>query len=180
MSTPSAPAQAPALTAFEAAHFRRCLGEYVTGVTVITTVGPDGERYGLTANSFSSLSLDPPLILWSLRLNATNFSIYSQATHFAVNILADHQVDVANRFAKSGPNRFDGIDHALGADGMPLIAGSVAQLECVLDASHPGGDHLIFIGRVQRLHHIGHHSGDLPLAFRGGRYMALQAHPGAA
>ena len=154
-------AEAP-MTEFTSMDFRRCLGEFVTGVTVITTVGPDGTLYGLTANSFSSVSLDPPLILWSLRLNATNFPIYSTAETFAVNILAEDQVDISNRFAKSGPDRFVGISTAPGSNGVPLINGAVAQLECRREASYPGGDHVVFIGRVLRVRN----SGRTPLALR--------------
>ena len=126
----------PEMTEFSSVDFRRCLGEFVTGVTVITTVGLDGKLYGLTANSFSSVSLDPPLILWSLRLNATNFPIYSTAETFAVNILAEDQVEISNRFAKSGPDRFVGVAVSEGSGGVPLIDGSVAQLECRSEATY--------------------------------------------
>ncbi len=160
------------MTEFTSMDFRRCLGEFVTGVTVITTVGPDGTLYGLTANSFSSVSLDPPLILWSLRLNATNFPIYSTAETFAVNILAEDQVDISNRFAKSGPDRFAGVSISRGGGGVPLIDGAVAQLECRREASYPGGDHVVFIGRVLRVRN----SGRRPLALRSGSYMTVHSH----
>lgn len=160
------------MTEFSSMDFRRCLGEFVTGVTVITTVGPDGTPYGLTANSFSSVSLDPPLILWSLRLNATNFPIFSTAETFAVNILAEDQVEVSNRFAKSGPDRFKGVEVSTGAGGVPLIDGAVAQLECRREASYPGGDHVVFIGRVLRLRNTARK----PLAFRSGSYMTVHPH----
>jgi flavin reductase (DIM6/NTAB) family NADH-FMN oxidoreductase RutF/DNA-binding IclR family transcriptional regulator len=162
----------PEMTEFSSVDFRRCLGEFITGVTVITTVGLDGALYGLTANSFSSVSLDPPLILWSLRLNATNFPIYSTAETFAVNILAEDQVDVSNRFAKSGPNRFDGIAYSKGTDGVPLLEGSVAQLECRREATYPGGDHVVFIGRVLRIRS----EQRKPLALRSGKYMIVHPH----
>jgi len=171
-STPSAATALPAMTEFSSVDFRRCLGEFITGVTVITTVGLDGKRYGLTANSFSSVSLDPPLILWSLRLNATNFPIYSTAETFAVNILAEDQVDVSNRFAKSGPDRFEGVAFSEGTDGLPLIDGCVAQLECKREATYPGGDHVVFIGRVQRIRNAGRK----PLALRSGKYMVVHPH----
>jgi len=171
MQLPMQPPQAP-MTEFSALDFRSCLGEFITGVTIITTVGLDGTRYGLTANSFSSVSLDPPLILWSLRLNATNFPIYSTAETFAVNILAEDQVDLSNRFAKSGPNKFDGIEFSEGSDGVPLLEGCVAQLECRREASYPGGDHVVFIGRVLRIRN----NGRKPLALRSGRYMIVHPH----
>jgi len=160
------------MTEFSSMDFRRCLGEFVTGVTVITTVGPDGTPYGLTANSFSSVSLDPPLILWSLRLNATNFPIYSTAENFAVNILAEDQVEISNRFAKSGADRFQGVATTAGGRGVPLLDGAVAQLECRREASYPGGDHVVFIGRVLRLRNTGRK----PLAFRSGKYMTVHPH----
>lgn len=162
----------PTITDFSSVDFRRCLGEFVTGVTVITTVGPDGRQYGLTANSFSSLSLDPPLILWSLRLNATTFPIFSTAESFAVNILAEDQVGVSQRFAKSGPDRFEGVPITVGNDGVPLIDGCVGQLECRREATYPGGDHVVFIGRVLRIRS----SGRQPLALRSGKYMVVHPH----
>jgi flavin reductase (DIM6/NTAB) family NADH-FMN oxidoreductase RutF/DNA-binding IclR family transcriptional regulator len=160
------------MTEFSSVDFRRCLGEFVTGVTVITTVGLDGTPYGLTANSFSSVSLDPPLILWSLRLNATNYPIYSTAETFAVNILAEDQVEISNRFAKSGPDRFAGVSVTAGTGGVPLIDGSVAQLECRSEATYPGGDHVVFIGRVMRVRNTGRK----PLALRSGKYMIVHPH----
>lgn len=169
---PSSVESTPAMTEFSSVDFRRCLGEFVTGVTVITTLGLDGTPYGLTANSFSSVSLDPPLILWSLRLNATNFPIYSTAETFAVNILAEDQVDISNRFAKSGPDRFQGVEITPGTDGIPLIDRAVAQLECRREASYPGGDHVVFIGRVLRVRNTGRK----PLAMRSGKYMIVHPH----
>ncbi len=157
---------------FRSDDFRRCLGEFVTGVTVITTIAPDGKVYGLTANSFSSVSLDPPLILWSLRLNATNFGIFSTAEHFVVNILADDQVHISNQFAKSGPDRFNGVEHALSADGVPLLHGCLAHLECRNEMTYPGGDHVVFIGRVMRIAQ----ASKTPLALRGGKYMVVHPH----
>jgi flavin reductase (DIM6/NTAB) family NADH-FMN oxidoreductase RutF/DNA-binding IclR family transcriptional regulator len=162
----------PSMVEFTAADFRRCLGEFVTGVTVITTVSPDGTPYGLTANSFSSVSLDPPLILWSLRLNATNFQIYSTAETFAVNILAEDQIEISNRFAKSGPGRFEGVAITRGGNGVPLIDGAVAQLECRREVSYPGGDHVVFIGRVLRVRNTDRK----PLALRSGAYMIVHPH----
>jgi flavin reductase (DIM6/NTAB) family NADH-FMN oxidoreductase RutF/DNA-binding IclR family transcriptional regulator len=171
-STQAVQAAQPEMTEFSSVDFRSCLGEFITGVTVITTVGLDGTRYGLTANSFSSVSLDPPLILWSLRLNATNFPIYSTAETFAVNILAEDQVDVSNRFAKSGPNKFDGVAFTDGTGGVPLLDGCVAQLECRREVSYPGGDHVVFIGRVLRIRNTGRK----PLALRSGKYMIVHPH----
>jgi len=158
--------------AFDATAFRRCLGEYVTGVTVITTVDAQGVPYGVTANSFSSVSLDPPLVLWSMRLNASSFPAYSQAEHFGINILAEDQVEISNRFAKSGPDRFAGVATRPGMSGVPMIDGCVAQLECRRETNYPGGDHVVFICRVLRIDTLPRK----PLAFRSGKYMSIFAH----
>lgn len=159
------------ITGFSSTDFRRCLGEFVTGVTVITTIGRDGKEYGVTANSFSSVSLDPPLVLWSMRLNASTFPIYSEADFFGINILSEDQVEVSNRFAKSGPDRFAGVATTPSSTGVPLIDGSVAQFECTREANYPGGDHVVFICRVQRIRT----SPRKPLALRSGKYASVFA-----
>jgi flavin reductase (DIM6/NTAB) family NADH-FMN oxidoreductase RutF/DNA-binding IclR family transcriptional regulator len=165
-------AQMEQLAEFDAGAFRRCLGEFVTGVTVITTVGRDGKAYGVTANSFSSVSLDPPLVLWSMRLNASTFPVYSEADFFGINILAEDQVEVSNRFAKSGPDRFEGVATTASSTGVPMIDGCLAQLECRREVNYPGGDHVVFICRVQRIRT----SSRKPLALRSGKYMSIFSH----
>ena len=155
----------------DSAELRRCLGAFVTGVTVITTVDAQGRAYGMTANSFNSVSLDPPLIVWSIRTNASSFAVYSQARRFVVNILSEDQIDISNRFAKSGPDRFDGVATKPGIGGVPLIDACAAQLECRTEATYPGGDHLLFLGRVERI--VG--TARKPLAFGAGKYMVV--HP---
>ena len=157
--------------AIDPAEFRRCLGSFVTGVTVITALDETGAAIGITANSFNSVSLDPPLIVWSLRMNASSFPAYSKATRFVVNILSEEQVDVSNRFAKSGPDRFNGVATTPGISGVPLIDGCSAHLECRTEAIYPGGDHLLFLGRVERIVS----SARKPLAFGAGKYMVV--HP---
>lgn len=161
--TTDSPTELPALDPLE---LRRCLGSFVTGVTVITALDAHGQPEGITANSFSSLSLDPPLIVWSLRLNARSFLTYQNAMRFAVNILAQDQIPVSNRFASSGINRFEGIDYQPGIAGVPLIAGCASYLECSLQSTHAGGDHLLFIGRVERIQVVD----KPPLAYSGGSY----------
>ena len=157
-------------------ELRRCLGSFVTGVTVITALNQDGTPLGLTANSFNSVSLDPPLIVWSLRTNASSFSEYSKARRFVVNILSEQQVDVSNRFARSGPDRFSGIAITPGIEGVPLIDGCSAHLECRTEAIHPGGDHVLFLGRVERI--VG--SARKPLAFGAGKYMVVHPYDNSA
>lgn len=129
---------------------RRSLGLLPTGVTVITTVAPDGRRVGLTANSIASVSMDPPLILWSLSNRSQNLDLFSQCSHFAINVLAFDQEDLCSRFATPGiVDKFAGTAGHPGVNGAPLLDGAVAQFECVAYAQHPGGDHRIFIGRIE-------------------------------
>jgi flavin reductase (DIM6/NTAB) family NADH-FMN oxidoreductase RutF len=159
-----------ALPSIDTTELRRCLGSFVTGVTVITALDAQGQPEGITANSFSSLSLEPPLIVWSLRLSSRSFDTYQNAAHFAVNILAQDQVHLSNRFAASGIKRFDGVAYAAGLAGVPLLSGCVATLECKLQATHPGGDHVLFVGRVERIHTNSHP----PLAYGNGGYLSVQ------
>ena len=170
------PAAAPILPTIDPVELRRCLGSFVTGVTVITVLDAAGKPIGMTANSFNSVSLDPPLIVWSLRSNASTFPVYSTATRFIVNILAEDQVDISNRFAKSGPDRFDGVAVTAGLDGVPMIDGCAAYLECRTEASYPGGDHLLFLGRVERMVATTRK----PLAFGAGKYLVVHPYDNAA
>ena len=161
--------------AIDPLELRRCLGSFVTGVTVITVLDDEGRPIGMTANSFNSVSLDPPLIVWSLRTNASTFGVYSRAKRFVVNILAEDQVDISNRFARSGPDRFDGVATTPGIAGVPLIDGCAAVFECSTEATYPGGDHLLFLGRVERIAS----SVSKPLAFGAGKYMVVHPYDNA-
>lgn len=158
--------------ALDQRQLRSVLGTFTTGVTVITTQRADGRPVGVTANSFTSVSLDPPLVLWSQALTSKSLDAYKGADNFAVNILAEDQIDVSNRFATSGEEKFAGVSHRLGELGVPLIDGSAAQIECRKVATWPGGDHIIYLGQVERIVR----SGRRPLAFLGGRYMVPYAH----
>ena len=153
-------------------ELRRCLGSFVTGVTVVTALDDDGQPLGMTVNSFSSVSLDPPLVLWSLRNQAGSYLAFSRARRFAINILAEDQVAVSQRFAAPGADRFAGVPWTPGRDGVPLIDGCAAQLDCRTEVTYPGGDHLLFIGRVEGLAHLARR----PLAFGAGRYMVVHPH----
>ena len=155
-------------TAFDANDFRRALGSFVTGVTVITALR-DGEPIGLTANSFNSVSLSPPLILWSLARSSPNLHALETAEYFGVNILAADQHDLSQRFARPLPNKFEGVDWRPGLGGVPLIANVVAQFCCRNTHRHDGGDHVIFLGAVEYYMHEDKH----PLAFARGRYMDI-------
>ena len=156
---------------FDSREFRDVLGSFVTGVTVITTLDSGGQAHGLTANSFSSVSLDPPLILWSQSVKAPSHPVFLAAERFCVSILADDQVEVSNKFARPGP-KFEGVRTIPGIGGIPLIEGCAATLECTRVTSYPGGDHTVFIGRVDKVSRAPRR----PLAFGGGKYLVAQPH----
>ena len=158
---------------FDPRALRNALGTFATGVTIVTTTSAEGTPIGLTCNSFSSVSLSPPLVLWSLSLRSPNLSNFLQAPHFAVNILAAGQAGVAQRFAQSLANKFDGVGYRSGACGVPLIDGAAAQLECSTETRYYSGDHVIFIGHV--LHYAC--SDAVPLVFCKGRYTAPGPDP---
>ncbi|WP_342132676.1 flavin reductase [Hydrogenophaga sp. OTU3427] len=157
---------------FDSKQLRQVLGAFPTGVTVVTTVDTSGNAYGVTANSFSSVSLDPPLILWSQSNQSSSHAAFKDSERFVVNIMADDQIPVANQFAKSGIDKFAGIDVLQGLGGVPIIDGTAAYLECRKVAAYPGGDHTIFVGLVEHIQR----SSRNPLAFGQGRYMVTFAH----
>ena len=161
----------PTTTPFSTSDLRKVLGAFVTGVTVITTLDQEGRRHGLTANSFNSVSLDPPLILWSQSLSSASYPVFRDAERFVVNILAENQVDVSNRFAKPLQDKFAGIDLQVGIGGIPLIRNCAGYLQCRKETSYLAGDHAVFLGRVEAIRH----TGLKPLAFGQGKY--LVAHP---
>jgi len=134
-----------------AAEFRATMGNFATGITVVTTVDEQGEPYGVTATSFNSLSLDPPLVQWSLRNTAWSFPIFTQNALFAVNILGADQEAISRRFASPGVDRFKHLDVSTGLGGLPLIGGAMAWIECAVEDTLPGGDHTIMVGRVLRV-----------------------------
>ena len=134
----------------ESKALRGALGSFATGVTVVTVCGPNGEWVGLTVNSFNSVSLEPPLVLWSLALSSPNLDVVSQATHYAVNVLAAGQEEVSQRFASKIADKFAGLDCHVGASGVPLLPGCCAVFECRTVAQYPGGDHIILLGEVER------------------------------
>ena len=152
--------------------FRRSLAEFATGVTVITT-SVDGERFGLTSNSFASVSLDPPLVLWSIRRESKSFAAFAACSHFAVNILAEGEIELSQRFARSGPDKFRELDCHAGEGDAPLFASAAASFECVRRQTHDGGDHLILIGEV--LHYSRYER--RPLLFVKGGYAVSAEHP---
>jgi flavin reductase (DIM6/NTAB) family NADH-FMN oxidoreductase RutF len=146
LSKPAAGRRAPAFTD---RHFRDALAQFATGVTVICARMADGRYTGFTANSFNSVSLDPPLIVWSLNLGATNLAAFEAADRYAINVLADDQIELARRFSRPHADRFAGVAYRIGAAGAPLIEGCVAWFECRHYARHRAGDHVLFIGEVE-------------------------------
>jgi flavin reductase (DIM6/NTAB) family NADH-FMN oxidoreductase RutF/DNA-binding MarR family transcriptional regulator len=152
--------------------FRRALGQFATGVTVMTA--RSGARLaGVTANSFTSVSLDPPLVSWSLELKAQSLSVFREASHFAVNVLSADQVAMSTRFARSSLDKFSTEEWTPGRSGAPLLTGVAAQFECAREAEHQGGDHVILIGRVERFARFDREV----LLFAHGRYGLAVDHP---
>jgi flavin reductase (DIM6/NTAB) family NADH-FMN oxidoreductase RutF len=129
--------------------FRNALSTYATGVTIITAAGMDGKPYGLTCNSFASVSLNPPLVLWSLVLYSSSLSVFQNASHFGVNVLGASQQALANKFAKSSEDKFIGVEWTPGVGNAPLIRDSVANFQCRAVNRYYGGDHVIFLGAVE-------------------------------
>ena len=152
---------------FSAQEFRTALGMFATGVTIVTARTPDGQLIGLTANSFNSVSLAPPLVLWSLSRAAASMTAFSGGSHYAINVLAADQKTLAERFAMKGADRWSGVTFDLGAGGAPLLHGAAATFECFNRSRYEEGDHVIFVGEVE---HCEHRAGATPLLFHGGRY----------
>lgn len=144
--------------------FRDALGRFATGVTEVTTMGPDGP-IGFTANSFSSLSLDPALVLWSPAKSSQRCPVFAAAEYYSIHVLGRQHSDWPARFARDGKG-FDGIDWHLSAEGVPILPGALARFDCRRHAMHDGGDHLIIVGQVLR---IALEEGD-PLVFAKGRF----------
>ena len=149
----------------EPQEFRHATGSFATGVAVVTTE-VDGRRHGLTANSFTSVSLDPPLVLFCLARNAGSLDAFAACSSFAINILGRDQEDVSRRFATPSPDKFDGVEVRRGQTGSPLLERCHAVLECRPEQIHEAGDHVIVLGRVEA---IEVHDGD-PLVFHRSRY----------
>jgi flavin reductase (DIM6/NTAB) family NADH-FMN oxidoreductase RutF len=129
--------------------FRKALGTYATGVTIITAADAEGKPYGLTCNSFASVSLNPPLVLWSLVIFSQSMSVFQNASYFAVNVLGASQQALATKFAKSSEDKFTGVEWTPGLGNAPILADSVANFQCRAASRYYGGDHVIFLGAVE-------------------------------
>jgi len=157
------------MTTFDPREFRKALGSFVTGVTVVTTVEPGGGPRGFTANSFTSVSLDPPLVLICIAKTAASCPVFEGSGHFAVNILAEHQQQVSGLFASKSPDKFAETAWSTGPAGSPLIAGATAWFDCTTHQVVDAGDHLVLIGRVAGFGQ----SPATPLAYCRGAYLAF-------
>ncbi len=153
----------------DARALRDVLGHFATGVTVITTIGDNNSAVGLTANSFSSVSLDPPLVAWSLSLNAPSLSAFRQHPAFAINILCDQSKELALKFARSAPDKFADVDWHAGVEGVPVLQAAAATIECQTETRIPTGDHEIYLGRVINFKQ----TGKRPLVFHKGEFTSL-------
>lgn len=159
---------------FESSHFRQALSRFATGVTVVTTHAAgatDGQPsspafVGITASSFNSVSLSPPLVLWSLGLHAGSLPLFHAGTHYVINVLAADQLTVCQQFAYGKGDRFAGVDYRLGQSGLPILSGALAWFECHNRSRYEEGDHVIFVGEVER---CGFSDGE-PLVFQGGQF----------
>ena len=169
LSRLSRKAQAPS---FSRSEFRSALGMFATGVTIVTARNATGEPVGLTANSFNSVSLEPPLVLWSLARSAASMPAFSAGSHYAINILSADQQALAHRFASKGVDRFADLMFVDGAGGAPLLSGAAAWFECFNRSRYDEGDHVIFVGEVER---CSHRAGASPLLFHGGKFYAEHA-----
>lgn len=152
---------------FSQREFRASLAMFATGVTIVTARTPTGTLVGLTANSFNSVSLHPPLVLWSLAQTAGSMAALSAGSHYAINILAADQKELAERFASKREDRWKDVAFAEGGCGAPLLVGAAANFECFNRSRYQEGDHVIFVGEVER---CSHRVGVSPLLFHGGKF----------
>lgn len=153
----------------DARQFREAMSQFATGVTVITVALPDGSLHGVTINSFNSVSLAPPLVLWSLANSARSMDAFMVAPCYVINVLAGDQADLAQRFAGKSGERFDQLPFTLSDRGVPVLGGTVAWFECRPRSRYPEGDHVIFVGEVERCHA----HPDSTLGFHRGRFIAI-------
>ena len=168
MNTSSPRAPAPE---FDTAHFRQALSQFATGVTIITTRLADGSFRGLTASSFNSVSLTPPLVLWSLGTAANSLPVFSGNSHYVINVLGAAQAHLATLFSRRGDtNPFDGVEYELSRTGQPILKGVSAWFECHNRSRYPEGDHVIFVGEVEQCAI----TPQAPLIFHNGQFGTVQ------
>jgi flavin reductase (DIM6/NTAB) family NADH-FMN oxidoreductase RutF len=168
-SAPAVTPQPVAAGTIDPREFRNALGSFATGVTIVTTTTADGRNVGLTCNSFASVSLNPPRVLWSLVTHSVNLAAFQEASHFAVNVLGREQGDLAMQFARTSEDKFAGVSWTPGLGGAPILAGCVAHFQCRSADRYYGGDHVIFLGAVEAYAHVP----DAPLLFSRGKFGAF-------
>ena len=161
------PSHLPRPPGFSLLQLRAALGMFATGVTIVTARSADGTLTGLTASSFNSVSLAPPLVLWSLARGAASLPVFAAGSHYAINVLAASQKPLAERFAARGVDRWAEVEYTLGVSGAPLLQGAVATFECFNRSRHQEGDHVIFVGEVEN---CSSQAGLAPLLYHGGRF----------
>jgi 3-hydroxy-9,10-secoandrosta-1,3,5(10)-triene-9,17-dione monooxygenase reductase component len=152
--------------AFEGKHFRNALGAFATGVTIVTTRDSAGADVGMTANSFNSVSLDPPMVLWSLAKTSASLPAFMENAAFAVHVLASDQQPLSDKFARRGEDKFGGVSFERGLNDVPLLQGCSARFQCRTAYRYEGGDHVILVGEVLDFNHFPRE----PLLFHGGKY----------
>ncbi|WP_390618422.1 flavin reductase family protein [Maricurvus nonylphenolicus] len=139
------------MTQIDSREFRNALGQFATGVTIVTTKDFQGQAVGMTANSFSSLSLEPPLVLWSIAKTSSNYTAFVETNDFAIHILNSEQQDLCGQFARKDIDRFAGVSTETNAAGTPLLTEYLARFQCTTEHRYEGGDHIILVGRVNQL-----------------------------
>jgi flavin reductase (DIM6/NTAB) family NADH-FMN oxidoreductase RutF len=159
-------------------HFRNALAQFPTGVVVVTARSADGERIGMTMSSFNSVSLDPPLVLFSVHCKALTFQVWQEVDHYAINILNEEQERISNQFARAKGDKWEDITPLVGKTGVPMIPNAAVVLECAAHARYAGGDHEIFVGEVLAVHEHPVTRGR-PLVFFEGRYRQLSGKASA-
>ncbi len=152
---------------FDPTDFRRALGKFPTGVTIVTTKNTKGEKIGVTASSFNSVSLDPPLVLWSLKKQARSIDSFGEGKHFAVHVLGEHQQELSNHFARQGADKFADLALDQGVAEVPLLTDYSVRFQCVCQHQYDGGDHVILVGRVLQYEMS---ECNQPLLFHSGSY----------
>jgi flavin reductase (DIM6/NTAB) family NADH-FMN oxidoreductase RutF len=154
---------------FDTDYFRAALSQFATGITIVITRSPEGKLQGLTVNSFNSVSLEPPLVLWSLSTRARCMVAFSAASHYIINVLAANQLELALRFSQNVADRFEDLDYDASPAGLPILRGVAAWFECRNRSRYLEGDHVIFVGEVERCHV----NPTQPLGFHGGKFIAI-------
>ena len=152
---------------FDTRHFKSALSQFATGVTLITTRLDNGSFLGITASSFNSVSLDPPLVLWSLSDKASSLPVFSVNSHYVINVLSAEQSHLAMQFSKPAVDRFAGVEYTLSSTGLPILKGAIAWFECHNRSRYPEGDHVIFVGEVEQCAV----DPQAPLIFHGGQLL---------